>query len=68
MKWRNISENGKQTTIALENNTWEIIDTVSKNNWHKWAVSKLESRPAGATKAGWLRNAAIDECNKLLVN
>ena len=66
MQWRNIQDNGRQTTVALENGTWNIIDGVSKNSWHEWAVNKLKSRPAGATKAGWLRSSAIDECDKLL--
>ena len=68
MQWRNIKDNGKQSTIALESGTWKLIDGVSKSSWHEWVVSKLKTRPAGATKAGWLRSAAIDECNKLLVH
>ncbi|RLD05577.1 MAG: hypothetical protein DRI65_08520 [Chloroflexota bacterium] len=68
MQWRNIKDNGRQSTIALENSTWKLIDCVSKSSWQEWVAHKLKSRPAGATKAGWLRSAAIDECNKLLVH
>jgi len=68
MQWRNIDENGKQTTIALESKTWQVIDALSNNHWHEWVYSKLKARPAGSTKAGWLRSVAIDECSKLIID
>jgi hypothetical protein len=65
-QWRNIKQDGKQTTIALEAFTWEVIDKLSGNQWQDWVYTKLQVRPNGSTKTHWLRNEALHEVSHVM--
>jgi len=66
MQWRNIQEDNKQTTIALESHTWILIDRLARNRWQDWVGKALETRPPGTTKSHWLRNVVLAECCRIV--
>jgi predicted DNA-binding ribbon-helix-helix protein len=55
MERRHITVSTDRTTVGMEPQFWQAIESISGGEWHQWLVQSLADKPATQGRSSWLR-------------